>query len=136
LRDDLGEQGFAKFVEIPLGDFRVVEDTGMGLENLWFTVAQRHDDEHGLGFALRDEIVEDDVGAANFGPGVSVVTVAVQQIEDGISLLAARVVAGRGVNEKAAVVADYFGLVEMMMNLAMRNVGDFPGKTWRAGNVN
>ena len=106
MRQDFGQQRFSKFVEIALGDSGIAEDSGVAFEHFWFAVAERHDDEHGLGFALRDEIVEDDVGAADGGPGAGVVAVAMQKIEDRISLLGARIVAGRGVNEVIAVVAD------------------------------
>jgi len=84
---------------------------------------------------LRDEIVEDDVSAADGGPGLGVVAVAVEEIEDGISQFGARIVAGRSVNEKAAMIADYCGFVEVVMNFAVGNGGDFPGKRWRPGDV-
>ena len=105
----------------------------MGKKN--FGSAERHDNEHGLGFALGDEIVEDDVGTADGGPGAGVIAEAVEQVEDGIGLLAARVVAGRSVNEKVAIVADHAGPVEMMMDFAVRDVVDFPRERRRARDV-
>src|SRR6266403_1440938 len=90
----VGEQSFAKFIEVALRDVAIVENAGMGLENFWFAIAEGHNDEHGLGFALGDEIVEDDVGAADGGPAAGVITVPVQEIQGGISLFAARIVAG------------------------------------------
>ena len=107
----------------------------MGLENLWLAVAERHDNQHRLGFALRDQIVENHVRAADSGPRARVVTESVQQIEDGIGLIAARVVAGRGINEKAAIVAYHARFVEMMMNFAMRDCADLPGKRCRSGDM-
>ncbi len=107
MRDDFAEQGLAEFIKVTVGNGTIAKRAGIRLENFWFTVAERHDDEHGLGFASGNEIVEYDVGAAHLGPGVIVVTVAVQQIENGISLLATRVVAGRSVHEEAAIVADH-----------------------------
>ena len=50
-------------------------------------------------------------------------------------MLAARIVAGRGVNEKVAMVADYGGVVEVVMNFAEGTGADFPGKRRRPGNV-
>src|SRR5205807_496563 len=83
---------------------------GIERENVWFTVAERHDDQHRLSVALRDEIIEDYVGAAGGGPRAGVVTESVEQIQDGISLFAPRIVAGRSINKKAAVIAYHGGL--------------------------
>ena len=49
-------------------------------------VAERHHHDHGLGFTLRDQVVENDVGPADCGPSAGIVTVAVQQIEHRIRL--------------------------------------------------
>src|SRR6267154_524477 len=131
-REAAGAEGAdpGKFIEVTLRDVGIVENAGMGLENFWFAIAEWHDDEHRLGFALCDEVVEDDVGAANGGPSAGVVAIAVQEIQDGITLFGARVIAGWGVNEKVTMVADYRGLIKMVMNFAVRNAGDFPGKRW------
>ena len=135
-RNDFGEQGFSEFTEVAVGDGAIAEGAGVGLEDFGIAVAERHDDEHGLGFALRDEVVEDDVGAADGGPGGSVITVAVKKVEDGIGLLACRVVAGRCVHVVVAMIADDGGLVEMMMNFAMRDSVCFPGERSGTGNMN
>jgi len=50
-------------------------------------------------------------------------------------LFGARIVFRRGVNVKITLVADDSRLIEMMMNFAVGNVGDFPGKGGRSGNV-
>src|SRR5437879_183556 len=41
----------------------------------------------------------------------------------------------RIVNEKVAMVADYHGLIKVMMNFAVGNVCDFPGERRRPGDV-
>ena len=93
-RDDFGEESFAKFIEVALRDVGIVEYARVGFENFWFAIAEWHNDEHGLGFALGDEVVKDDVSAADGGPAAGVIAVPVQQIQGGISLFAARIVAG------------------------------------------
>src|SRR2546425_5725214 len=75
------------------------------------------------------------VRTADSGPRSRVVTESVQQIEDRIPLIAARVVARRGVNEKAAIVAYDARFVEMVMNFAMRDCADFPGKRCGTGDM-
>ena len=60
-------------------------------------VAVRHDDDHRLRLARRDQVVEDDVGAAHRRPGVLVTAAAVQQVEHRV-LRGARLVAGRRVD--------------------------------------
>ena len=80
LRDNFAEQSLAKFIEVALRDFATVEDAGVWLENFCFAVSERHDDNHGFGFALGDEIVQDDVGAPDCGPATGIVTEAVQEI--------------------------------------------------------
>src|SRR6267143_6595425 len=87
-------------------------------------------------FALRDQVVQDYVGAANRCPRTRVIAEAVQKVEDGIGLLAARVVPGRRVSIKVAIVAHHSRLVEMMMNLAMGHRADFPGKGRRPRHMN
>jgi len=135
-RNDFGEQGFAEFAEVAVGHGAIAEAAGVGLEDFGFAVAERHDDEHGLGFALREEVVEDDVGAADGGPAGRVITIAVKKVEDGIGLPAGRIVAGWGVHVVVAMIADDGGLVEMMMNFAMRDIVCFPGERGGTGNMN
>ena len=85
--------------------------------------------------ALRDQVVEDNVGSADGGPGLCIVAVTVQQIKDRIGLFSARVVAWRGIDKIAALVTNHIGLVKMVMDFAVRNVGGFPGERSGTGNV-
>ena len=59
-----------------------------------------------------------------------------KKVEDGIVLLAGLIVAGRCVHVVVAMIADDGGLVEMMMNFAMRDIVCFPGERSGTGNMN
>jgi hypothetical protein len=52
-----------------------------------------------------------------------------------MTLARPRVVAGRGVDEEVAIVANHGGAVEMMMDFAVSDVSDFPGERRWAGDV-
>src|SRR4030095_4600584 len=119
-RDNFGEQRLAKLVKVSLGNRGIAKNSGIGRENFGLAITERHDDEHGLGFALRDETVEDHIAAADGGQSACVVAIAVQEIENWVSLFSARVIARRGVDKKVAIIADYAGLIEMAMNFAVR----------------
>ena len=85
-------------------------------------VSQRHHDDHGLGLALRNQVVEDDVGAADSRPSAGVVAVAVQQIQDWVGRLRRRIVSRRGVDVIIPLVIGHCRLIAMMMDLTVRHV--------------
>ena len=132
---DFGEESFAKLIEIAVGDGAVAEGAGVGLQDIGFTVSEGHNDEHRLGFSGGDEVIEDEVSAADGGPATGIVAVSVKQVQDWIGLFAARVVARWSVNVIVAMIADYAGFVEMMMQLTVRDIGGFPCEARRTGNV-
>ncbi len=59
-------------------------------------VTQGIDHDHGLGFALGDQVIENDVGGADVDPGAGFVAEAVEQVEDGVRLFAFRDRSWRG----------------------------------------
>ena len=74
-------------------------------------VAVGHDQDHRLGLALGDEVVEDLRGAAEVKPGVLVTGVAMEEVEDGIFLLAALLVPRRGIDVDATSVAEGLAVI-------------------------
>ena len=98
-------------------------------------VTERHDHDHGLGFVLSNQVVENHVRASHGGPTAGVIAEAMQQVEHGISLLCCRLVTRGSVNVVVAVIARDRGLVEVMMNLTMWDIIQFPGQRGRPGNV-
>src|SRR5438034_5626600 len=120
-RDDVLEQRLAELLLVPLAEGDVTELRAGAREDLGRTVAEGHDDQHGRGLAARDQVVEDHVSTAHLGPGARVVTEAVKQVQDGVALLALRIVPGRRVDVEVAVVADDRRVVEMMVDLSPRD---------------
>jgi len=72
-RDHFRKQRLVKLIEVSLRDRAIVPHSGVGKKNLGRAVAERHNNDHGLGFAVRDQIVQDHVGAADRRPGARVV---------------------------------------------------------------
>src|SRR5664279_1077120 len=85
------------------------------LDHLRRAVAEWHDHNHWLHLALRDQVVEDDVGFANRRPPVGGIAEAVQQIEDGILRLCLGIEAGRSVHIEIALVPHDLRLEEVMI---------------------
>ena len=77
------------------------------------SVAGRHDHHHRLGFLRRNQVVEDETGAAHRGPRIVAIAGAVQQIKDGI-FLGAGLVAGRRVDVHAPEFAEAFGIIRTL----------------------
>src|SRR5690606_1153270 len=96
-------------------------------------VAALHHDEHGHGLAGGDEVVHDVIDAALDRPGAFVLAAAVLEIEDGITGVAGRVVARRGVDEKAAEAVGEFGAVPAFADRAVRHVMDLMIRAGVAG---
>ena len=71
--------------------------------HLLIRIAVRHDDEHRLGLAGRDQVVHDHAGAAHVVPGIFIATGAVQEVEHGVARGAGFITGGR-VDEHAARV--------------------------------
>src|SRR5207237_5086811 len=117
---------FAKLCEVAVAEFGVSEGAESLRKNLRRAVTEGHYDEHGLGFALGDKVVEDHVSAAHGGPAAGVIAIAMQEVKHRIGLLAERVVTGRGIHVEVALVAYYSRFVEVMMDFAVRHVGNFP----------
>ena len=84
-------------------------------EGIPVAVAERHHDQHRLRLAAGDEVVENHVGPTDRGPGGRVVAEAVQKVQDRVGRLRRGIVAGRGVDEEIAVVADEFVVVELVV---------------------
>ena len=82
-------------------------------------VAVRHDDDHRLGQALLDEVVQDLGGTAHGRPGFLVTTGAMQEVKDRILLLGVVLVAVRGVDRQAAVHAEDGAVVPGMAHGAV-----------------
>jgi len=135
--DDFGFKGLGEEVEVG-GDEGSIAPDGDGMAGeVFFAVAERHDDDHGNGFAGGDEGVEDEVGVAVVGPAGFNVRPAVQEIEDGIAAFAVGVVAGWRVDDVGALVAGEafydLGGVEVAIDVAVGDVGGLPGCGWGCG---
>ncbi len=102
--DDASEEVFVEFAE-----------GGGGFEDVAFGAVVRagasvgHDDDHGFGEFVVDEVVEDGLGGAVVGPFALGSADAVKEVEDGILFVGG--IVGRGVDEEFAFVADGFGVV-------------------------
>ena len=81
-----------------------------------------HDDDHGFGVALCEEVVEDEVDAALIGPAGFIFAGAVLEIEDRVALGGGGVVVGRGVDEGAAPGFLNFGEVGLDTDGAVGHV--------------
>ena len=79
-----------------------------------------HYDDHGHGFFVGDEVVEDLVGRAEARPMSLVAADAVHQVEDRVFLIS--IIIGRGVDDRFAVDADALGVVRNGLQLAFRDV--------------
>ncbi len=86
-------------------------------------VAVGHDDDHRLGLALRDEVVEYLRRAAQLAPCVLVASHAVQQIEYGVALVAL-LVSGGSVDSQTALHAEGGAVVPYLRYGAVGHVGD------------
>ena len=135
-RHDFREQRIAELVEVAIAQLGMTPRVPARPNHFHGPVAQRHDHDHGLGFSLRDQIVENHVGAPDRRPSAGIVAETVQQIKDGISFLRGRIVARRRVDVVIAVVTRDRGLVEVMMDLAVRHIVQFPRQRRRPGNMN
>ena len=104
------------------------------LNHLHRSVAQRHNHDHRLYFPLRDEIVENDVGAAHRGPCACVVAKTVQQIQHGIRFFRRGIVARRSIDVVVALIVGHGRLIKVMMHFAARHILHFPRQR-RIGDV-
>src|SRR5579872_1392045 len=130
LRHHFVEKGVTEPVIVAFAEGRIaLRGPGSG-DDFRSAVAERHHDQHGLGFTLRDQVVEDDIRAANRGPAARIVAEAVQQVEHWIFLFCFRIVARRRVDVEIAIVANDAGMIEMMVYEAVRNADDFPRQAW------
>ena len=68
-------------------------------------ITQRHDNDHGLHFVLRNQRIHDEIRFADGSPAAGIVAVAVQKIKNRIAGVGVGIVAGRSVNVKIAIVA-------------------------------
>src|SRR5687768_16972357 len=94
-------------------------------------VAAVHDDDHGLGLLLGEEVVEDEVHAALVGPAALVFAGAVLKVEDGVARVGIGIVIRRRIDAGAAVIPRHFRDVPEVPDLA---VGDgFGGVEVRVG---
>src|SRR5580704_9078458 len=83
-------------------------------------MAVRHDHNHGLGFSVGDQIIQDDVGPASPGPRSFDLPVAMQEIEDRI-LLSASLITWRRIHVDHSRGAEVLGLVEVHMDRSVRH---------------
>src|SRR5262249_37299033 len=81
-----------------------------------------------LGSSGGNQIVEDDVGTPDGRPTAGIVAVPVKEVQNRISLFAARIVSGRSVDIVVAVIANHPGLVEVVMKFAAWYVVGFPSE--------
>mgnify|MGYP003291120470 CR=1 FL=1 len=121
--DDVLEVGFEGGVEGAAVVWLEHTFGGLAGGGLVLAVAVGHNDDHRLGLALGDEVVEDLRGAAGAEPGLLIAAHTVEEVEDGVSGLAA-LVAGRGVNGHTAVHPEHVGVVPDPGDGAVRDVLD------------
>ena len=103
--------GFAHVLHGVAVELLLLDRDVEGLGGLLVAVAVRHDDDHRLGEALLDEVVEDLGGAAHGGPGLFVTTCTVEQIEHRIFLLGVVLVAVRSIDSQTAVDAEDLAVI-------------------------
>ena len=84
-------------------------------------VAVGHHQDHRLGLAGGDQVVQDLRGAAQVQPGILVTGVAVEEVEDGITLLAG-LIARRGVDVQPAAHLEHLAVVPAGGDGAVRDV--------------
>jgi len=97
-----GEHGHEELGIVLDGD-GVAPDGEAVLDKAHVAVAEGHDDDHGLDFALCEEVVEDEVGLLVVGPALGDAAPAVEEVEDGVGLCGG-VVAGRGVDDEILLI--------------------------------
>ncbi len=111
-------------------DDGILPDAEAAVDEGRVSVAEGHDDDHGLDLALRKQVVEDEVGLAYGGPADRAVGPAVEEVEDRVGRFGLGVVAGRSVDVVVALVArkadDGRGGVVMVVQDTVGNVGVFP----------
>src|SRR5579862_9590156 len=111
----------------------MLEGSEAELQYFGVSVAERYHDDHRLRLPRLNEVVEDKIRAAHGRPPIRAIAVAMQQEKNGIRLLGVRVVVGRRVDVKVAVVADDLRMIEVAMDHAVRILAHFPGQRSRAG---
>jgi len=120
-RDDLLEQVSGKEREIAdAGCAHRRHDCEGADRGALYGVTVRHDHHHRHGFAVRDEVVEDDVGAAARHPSALGFAVAMKEIVDRVFRLRL-VVVGRRVHPHVAVHAHRLRFIENDAHFAVRN---------------
>ena len=85
--------------------------------------AAAHDDDHRLGLALGNEVVEDDVGEALIDPAGLILAAAVLEVEDGEALVAVHLVLRRSIDEQCAVLVACLGIELHRAYGTVRDVG-------------
>src|SRR5208337_677951 len=135
LRDDFVDQGVTKLLEVALAKAGVVKRCKALGNDLRRAVAERHYDNHGLGLALGNQVVEDHVCATDGGPGARVIAETVQKVERGVKFLGFRIVGGGSINVKVPIIAHDPRPVEMVVDDAVWNVIDLPRQGGRSGHV-
>src|SRR6185436_10873928 len=90
------------------------------------TVPKRHDDDHRLGLALVNEVVENHIGPADCSPPARVIAETMQQIQHWIFLLPAGVVVRGSIDIEITNLVSRLGMEEMMMEFPVWNVVQFP----------
>uniref|UniRef100_E6PZ47 Uncharacterized protein n=1 Tax=mine drainage metagenome TaxID=410659 RepID=E6PZ47_9ZZZZ len=135
LRYHLVQQALSEKVVVALPQSRAAKGRPIFGNDLRHAIPERHNNDHGSGFAQRDQVVKDKVGSAYQGPTACVKGEAVQQIEHGIALVAFRIVAGRGINDEIPLVADDAGFIKMTMQDAVWHILFLPRFGSLAGNM-
>ena len=104
LGHDLGKEGPGVQLRVVVDAGRVLPDVDGTMYEREVAVAQGHDDDHRLYFALGDEVIEDEVRAAVVEPPPGRVGPTMKEIENRVGL-AGRVVPGWRVDVIVALVA-------------------------------
>ena len=86
-------------------------------------VAVGHDDDHGFGFAVRDQAVEDPVCFAVDAPSGVVVAEPMHEVKHRVFRRGIALVAGRGIDVQTALDVERFRKVVVPVHRAVRDVG-------------
>ena len=86
-------------------------------------VAVRHGEDHGACPALGDQIIKDEIGAADARPAGIGLARAVEEIENGVAAAGVSLVAGRGVDVHAPGGAGDDGVIPVDVHGSVRDVG-------------
>src|SRR5581483_4675443 len=134
-RQDFREKRFPESRKVLVANVLAIPYAPADSDHLHGAVAERHHDKHRLGFALGNQVIHDDVGAADRAPSTGIVAVAVKQVEHRIALLGVRVIARRSVNVVIAIIIRYSRSIEVTMNLAVWHIIQLPWERWRSGHM-